>query len=424
MAAKKTQIAILGMGNVGTGLVELLRRNERLIESKSNVTLNIRRVLIRSPEKPRPVDRSLLTTDFEQIVKDPDISLVVELIGGIEPARTYILRSLEAGKNVVTANKAVLAAHGDELFSMAAKKGRTIGFEASVCGGIPLIRALTTGLVANRIEQICGILNGTCNFILTKMTQDGLAYAEALKRAQEQGLAEADPTLDVKGLDAAHKLLILAELCYQAKVSLEDLIVEGIDQIEAEDIRTAKEFGFVIKLVAIGQRQGEKLDLRVHPALISTNHPLSSVHNEFNAVLIKGDAIGEMIFYGKGAGSFPTASAVLSDVIEIARNPSLNGFWSSRPKAQPSALEAESRFYLRFPIYDLPGVIGLITTALGNHQISITHAQATLVPERGSRGSVKIITHKTREGKLRQALVEVSRLPVLTSKPIALRILE
>lgn len=422
--ARATRIGILGMGNVGSGLVELLRRNARLIETKSNVSLEIRRVLVRNPDKPRPVDRSLLTTRIEDVIQDPEIGLVVELIGGIEPARTFILQALEAGKNVVTANKAVLAAHGDELFGMAAKKGRTIGFEASVCGGIPIIRALTAGLVANRIEQLCGILNGTCNYVLTRMTQDGLSYAEALRKAQEGGLAEADPTLDVKGVDAAHKLVILAELCYQAKVGLDDMIVEGIETIEAEDIRTAREFGFVIKLVAVGQRQGEKLDLRVHPALISTNHPLSGVHNEYNAVMIRGDAIGEMIFYGKGAGSFPTASAVLSDVIDIARNPSLNGFWASRPRAEPAALEAESRFYLRFPIYDLPGVIGLITTALGNHQISITHAQATLVTDRTGRGSVKIITHKTREGKLRQALVEISRLPVLTQRPIALRILE
>jgi homoserine dehydrogenase len=421
---KPVNIGILGLGTVGTGLVELIKRNSRIIEEKSDVSLQVRRALVKEKTKTRPLEEKLVTTDADEIFKDPDIGIVVELMGGIEPARTYILKALDSGKSVVTANKAVLAAHGDELFSAAAQNKCQIGFEASVCGGIPIIRALTSGLIANRIDMLCGILNGTTNYILTKMTEEGLSYETALKQAQELGLAEPDPTFDVKGIDTAHKLLILSELTFQTKALIDEIIVEGIDRLEQEDIKTAREFGFVVKLVAIGRRDGEKLDLRVHPALISTGHPLSSVRNEFNAVLVKGDAIGEMIFYGKGAGSLPTASAVLSDVVEIARNPHSNGVWNTGKSAKLSLLEAESRYYLRFPIYDLPGVIGLITTALGNHNISITHAQATLVKDKGSQGNVKIVTHKASESAIRKALTEIGRLPVLNGKPIAVRIFE
>lgn len=421
---RTVNLGILGMGNVGRGLVELLRRNARLIEEKSDVTLNIRRVLVRDPEKSRPVNPSILTTEPERVICAPEIEIVVELIGGIEPARTFIAKALESGKNVVTANKAVLAAHGRDLFPLAAKHRRQLGFEASVCGGIPIIRALTSGLVANRIEQLCGILNGTTNYILTQMTEKGIDYAEGLRQAQERGLAEADPSLDVRGLDSAHKLLILAALCYRARPALDDLIVEGIEHIDQEDVQATKELGFVIKLVAIAQREDDKLDLRVHPALISMGHPLSGVRNEYNAVLLRGDAIGEMIFYGRGAGSFPTASAVLSDVVEIARNPDMSPVWTSRPPAEVAILEFSSRYYLRFPIFDVTGVIGLITTALGNHEIGISHAQATLEKQDPRWGNVKIITHRVPEKRLRRALTEISRLPVLRARPIALRILE
>lgn len=421
---KPVNIGILGLGTVGTGLVELIKRNSRIIEEKSDVSLQVRRALVKEKSKTRPLEEKLVTTEADEIFKDPDIGIVVELMGGIEPARSYILKALDSGKSVVTANKAVLAAHGDELFSAAAQNKCQIGFEASVCGGIPIIRALTSGLIANRIDMLCGILNGTTNYILTKMTEEGLSYDMALKQAQELGLAEPDPSFDVKGIDTAHKLLILSELTFQTKALIDEIIVEGIDRLDQEDIRTAREFGFVVKLVAIGRRDGDKLDLRVHPALISTGHPLSSVRNEFNAVLVKGDAIGEMIFYGKGAGSLPTASAVLSDVVEIARNPHSNGVWNSGKSAKLSLLEAESRYYLRFPIYDVAGVIGLITTALGNHHISITHAQATLVKDKGNHGNVKIVTHKASESAIRKALTEIGRLPVLNGKPIAVRIFE
>jgi homoserine dehydrogenase len=422
--ARPVSIGILGLGTVGTGLVELIKRNARLIEEKSDVALSVRRALVKEKAKARPLDEKLVTTVVDEVFNDPEISIVVELIGGIEPARTFILRALEAGKSVVTANKAVLAAHGDELFAAAAKNRRQIGFEASVCGGIPIIRALSGGMIANRIDMLCGILNGTTNYILTRMQEEGLPYAAALRQAQELGLAEADPTLDVKGIDTAHKLLILSELAFQTKASIDEILVEGIDHLDQEDIRTARDFDFVVKLVAVGRREGDRLDLRVHPALISNGHPLSSVRNEFNAVLVKGDATGEMIFYGKGAGSLPTASAVLSDIVEIARNPSSNGSWVPGRSAKLSPVEGESRYYLRFPIHDLPGVIGLITTALGNHQVSITHALATLVRDKNNYGNVKIVTHRTRESTIRKALTEIGRLPILTARPIAVRIFE
>lgn len=420
--AHTVTVGLLGLGNVGGGLIELVRRNSAVIAERSGVEIRIKRALVRDTTRPRPVHREFLTTRPEEILDDPEIDVVVEVMGGIEPARKLLLQAIERGKSVVTANKAVLALYGDEIFQAASDRRCRIGFEASVCGGIPIIRALTEGLVANRIEQLCGIVNGTTNYILTKMHEEGLPFADALRRAQELGLAEPDPTLDVKGIDAAQKLVILAGLAFHVKASVQEIGVEGIDTLDVEDIRTAKEFGYTIKLVALGQKQGEQIDLRVHPALIPNTHPLANVRHEYNAVFLRGDAIGEMVFYGRGAGSLPTASAVLSDIVQIAHAPSLNG-WRYHRRVRSTPVESDSRYYLRFPIYDLPGVIGLITTALGNHGISITHALATL-REDPRLGNVKILTHRAAAGVLRRALDEIARLPVLHGKPVAIRILE
>lgn len=415
-------VGLLGLGNVGGGLIELVRRNSAVIAERSGIEIKIKKALVRDIARPRPVHKDFLTTNPDDILNDKEIDVVVEVMGGIEPARTLLLKAIEKGKNVVTANKAVLAGHGDEIFQAASDKRCRIGFEASVCGGIPIIRALTNGLVANRIEQLCGIVNGTTNYILTRMHEEGLSFRDALRRAQDLGLAEPDPTLDVKGIDAAQKLVILADLAFHAKATVDGITVEGIDTLDVEDIRTAKEFGYTIKLVALGQKQADRIDLRVHPALIPNTHPLANVRNEYNAVFLRGDAIGEMVFYGRGAGSLPTASAVLSDIVEIAHAPSLNG-WRFQKKTRTALVESESRYYLRFPIYDLPGVIGLITTALGNHKISITHALATLQPD-PKMGNVKILTHKVTEGVLKRALGQVARLPVLNGKPVAIRIFD
>lgn len=419
--SKPARLGLLGLGTVGSGLVEIVRKNAASIEKRSGVRLEIVRALVKSPGKARPLPLEQVVLDAESIFNDPGIDIVVEVMGGIEPAKGYILRALEAGKSVVTANKAVLAAHGAEIFQKAKDTGKQLGFEASVCGGIPIIRALSSGMIANEVDELVGILNGTSNYILTRMYKDKLSFEEALRLAQVNGLAEADPTFDVEGIDAAHKLIVLTELTFQTKATLDDLEREGITQIEPVDIKVADEFGFVIKPVAVARRQGDALDLRVHPALVPFEHPLGPVSDEFNAVMVKGDATGEMIFHGKGAGSLPTASAVMSDIIEIARNPSSGVMWNPTKSRRVNHLEGRSRYYLRFPIHDRSGLIGKIATVLGNYGISITHALARL---NNGTGNVMIVTHETSETEVCRALAEITAAGVLSGEPLSLRILE
>ncbi len=415
-------LGIMGLGTVGQGLVELVRRNSSLIEQKSAVKINIKKVLVNDRTKERSVGRDLITFEPDEVLDDKGIDCVVELIGGIDPAFDFVSRAIENNKHVVTANKALLAAHGRDIFEAASDKGVHVGFEASVCGGIPIIRALTSGLIANRIEFLCGIVNSTTNFILTKMADEAISFQDALKQAQQAGFAEADPSLDVKGYDAAQKLLILSTIAFGITIDPERVGVEGIESVDIEDIRTARELGFEVKLVAVSRSSGGQTDLRVEPSFLPKTHPLANVRNEYNGVLVKGDAIGEMIFYGKGAGSLPTASAVMSDIIEIARNPKSESVRVTRQQYVPSDVEA--RCYLRFPILDVPGVIGLIATALGNHSISISHAVATLEKDKRGHGHVKIVTHKARNSMIQRAIGEISRLPVLTGKPVLFRILD
>ena len=415
----KTQtVALLGCGTVGRGLVELIRRNRSLIAERSGVDLEISKILVRDLAKDRGgVDRSLLTTRPEEAVAN-GADVVVEVIGGLEPARQFILDAIDAGKHVVTANKALLADCGPELFRRAAARNVRIGFEASVGGGIPIVRALSSGLAGNRIERICGILNATCNVVLTRMAEDGLSFVAALAEAQAAGFAEADPTLDVDGIDAAQKLQILAGLAFGRSLDRDSVRVEGIRAIEEEDLRAAESLGFVLRHIAVGRDLGATLDLRVHPALLPKDHPLAHVRHENNAVLLKGDAVGEMIFHGRGAGAAPTASAVLSDIIDLARN---GADHAPRPPAGglAAAADPESEHYFRFPVIDAPGVIGLIATALGNRGISISHASACLVPGKRDRGSVKILAHACRAGAVKRAVDEIARLPVLTGRPVA-----
>lgn len=420
---RKVRLGLLGCGVVGGGLVELLRRNREIVARRSGLDLDVRRVLVRDPRKERPCDRSIVTTEPDAVLGDRDIDVVVEVMGGIEPARSYLSRAIDARKNVVTANKALLADSGGELFRRAAERRVRIGFEASVCGGIPIIRAIAGGLVGDRISSIAGIVNGTCNFILTRVAEEGRTFAEALAEAQRRGFAEADPSLDLDGRDAAQKLQLLAELAFGTPLAGARFPVEGIRPLEEEDVRAAGELGYVLKHVAIGRDCGDALDLRVHPALLPRTHPLAHVRDEFNGVVLRGDAVDEMVFIGKGAGALPTASAVLSDVIGIAGS----GSEPPRPcvtRAKPVAADVESEFYIRFPILDVPGVIGLITTALGNRGVSISHAAARLDPARPGRGSVRILAHRCRESVLRKSVEEIARLPVLTGRPVTLRILE
>jgi homoserine dehydrogenase len=424
---KQVRIGLLGCGTVGSGLVELIKRNREVVAHRAGVEVVVRRVLVRDPRKERPVLASLLTTDPDAVVGAKDVDVVVELMGGIDPAKDYVLRALGARKHLVTANKALLARAGGELFRRAAEQRVRIGFEASVCGGIPIIRALSAGLVGNRIHALVGIVNGTCNYILTKMTEERCLFAKALVEAQRLGFAEADPSLDLDGHDAAQKLQLLAELAFDVILDHTKFPVEGIRHVEGEDIKTAKELGYVVKHLAIGKDLGDSLDLRVHPALLPNVHPLAHVRDEFNSVLLRGDAVDEMIFTGKGAGSLPTASAVLSDIIEIARSGDAEhgeAWHLPTGKQKPLAPDITCKYYLRFPIKDVPGVIGQITMALGNRGISISHASASLAEGKPGFGNVKIVAHDCKESALRKALEEVGKLPVLAGKPVVLRIFE
>ena len=424
---RSVALGLLGCGTVGSGLVELLERNKTLIADRTGLEIVIRRVLVRDPRKERPLDPTLLTTDPAAILDAKDVDLVVELMGGVEPAKAHVIRALRNRKSVVTANKALMAACGSELLRLAAEQRVWLGFEASVCAGIPILRALEAGLVGNRISMLVGIVNGTTNFMLTKMGEEHWSFAKALVEAQRRGFAEADPTLDLDGIDSAQKLQLLAEIAFGVRLDGRKFPVEGIRHVEDEDLRTAAELGFVVRHLAIAKDLGATLDLRVHPALLPKTHPLAHVRDEFNSVLVRGDAIDEMIFTGKGAGALPTASAVLADVIEIARDGAADKgpSWHIPNKDEkPLAPDLECRYYLRFPIKDVPGVIGMITTALGSAGISISHAAATLVEGKPDLGNVKILAHRTKESALRKALAEIAKLPVLASKPVVLRIFE
>jgi len=428
---KTINIGLMGFGTVGTGVVKLLAEQAALLEHRVGAFLRLKRIADRHPDAPRPVqvDPKILTPDPEQVIKDPSVDIVVELLGGITPTREFCLEALKRGKHLVTANKALLATHGLELFEAASKSRVDLGFEASVCGGIPIIRALREGLVANRITSIVGIVNGTCNYILTKMTQEGRSFQEVLQEAQGEGYAEADPSLDVDGIDAAHKLQILASIAYRSYVDLSSIYVEGIRTIDPSDIRYAKELGYRVKLLAIAKEVGGELEVRVHPALIPEDHLLASVSGVFNAVLIEGNAAGSLIFYGQGAGQMPTASAVVSDIVEIAQNivhqrPSRPPHLPEITAAQVSLREMErlrTCYYLRVMAIDKPGVLSKISGILGGHNISIA---SVIQKGRREQSAVPVVmmTHEASEGDMRKALAEIDRLDVVTGRTVCLRV--
>ena len=319
---KEIQVGLIGFGTVGTGVVRILLEKESLLQSLVGAPLKLKRIADLDLNRDRGISipNGLLVNKADEILNDPDISMVVELVGGLEPARSFILKALEKGKHVVTANKALLAHKGDEIFQKAEDCKLDVGFEASVCGGIPVILTLQQGLVANEIESILGIFNGTSNYILTRMTEEGLPYSEALKEAQQKGYAEADPTLDVEGMDTVHKLSILMHLAYGSPLIPEVIFVEGITRIGALDIAFAREFGYSIKLLAICRKEGDLLEARVHPTMIPKGHMLASVQGAYNALFIRGDSVGDVLLYGQGAGMMPTGSAVVSDLVNMGRN--------------------------------------------------------------------------------------------------------
>jgi len=430
---KTINIGLIGFGTVGTGVVKLLKGQAPLLERRLAARLRLKRIADLDLTKPRDVevDPKILTTDAREIIEDPAIDIVIELIGGTTAAREVSLAALRSGKHLVTANKALLATHGLELFRAAAEKRVDLGFEATVCGGIPIIRAVREGLVANRIHSIEGIVNGTCNYILTKMTELGAPFAEVLKEAQDQGYAEANPSLDIDGIDAAHKLQILASIAYGGSVDLSAIHVEGIRGIDPDDIQYAKELGYRVKLLAIAKETDGEIEVRVHPTLIPEDHLLASVGGVFNAVYIVGDATGSLMFYGRGAGQLPTASAVVSDVVEIAQNILYQR--PSRPshipaiageglKIRPMA-EVRTRYYLRVMAVDKPGVLSKVSGILGSHDISIA---SVIQKGRHARASVPVVmmTHEAVEGAMRRALAEIDALDVASGRTVCLRVEE
>ena len=427
--SKTINIALLGLGTVGQGIVNVLKENNHEISQKVGFPINIKTVLVRNIEKAKAFDASLnLTTDFSDIINDAEINIVVEVMGGENPARQYMLQALQAKKHVITANKDVVALHGREMFEAATAHKVDFMFEASVGGGIPIIRPLKQCLTANKITEVMGIVNGTTNYMLTKMSNEGMDYTQVLKEAQEKGYAESDPTADVGGLDAARKLAILSSIAFNTKVSLNDVYVEGITKITPDDIKYAKELGYVVKLLAIAKDNVDNgIEVRVHPAFISNKHPLSSVNDVFNAIYINGNAVGEAMFYGRGAGSLPTASAVVADVIDVARN--IVHDMSGRilctcfeDKKIASIDESISSYYIRLLVKDEPGVLALIAGAFGDQKVSLS--SVIQKQKLNNQAELVLLTGAISDVNIQKALTNIKSLNVVTEVYNVIRVEE
>lgn len=433
MNEKKVNVGLIGFGTVGTGVAKLILEGGDRIAAKTGIRLSLACVVDLDIDTPRPVTLpDGILTDDVQALTDESIDVVIELIGGTGYARTLQLDMLRAGKHVVTANKALLAEHGEELYMTACEAKRCIAFEASCAGGIPIVSAVRTGLAANEIEGMYGILNGTCNYILSNMTAKGTDFAETLAQAQSKGYAEADPTLDINGGDSTHKLAILGSLAFGFEITLDDIHREGIETVSIEDIRNGQELGYTLKLLAIGQKQENgKVSLRVHPAFILNDCALARVEGPFNAVSVFGNAVGEVMFYGRGAGMMPTASAVVSDLIDVAMGNSCNTFEHTQilPKAQAVDRiepidECISRFYIRVMAKDHPGVMATCTKILANHDISISGALQHEAKAPHTSVPVVITTHETQERNMMAAIKELEDSHVITDQPHCIRIVD
>jgi homoserine dehydrogenase len=431
---EKIKVGLIGFGTVGSGVVKILQKNSRLIENRMGAKIVLKRIADIDLKTDRGVrlGPGSLTTKADEVIKDPEIDIVMELMGGIEPAKTFILRAIQNRKHIVTANKALLALHGDEIFRAAQRYGVDVNFEASVGGGIPLIRSIKEGLVANRIHSIFGILNGTSNYILSKMTNEGKSFKEVLKEAQERGYAETDPTYDVEGIDAAHKLAILTRLAYGTSIQFKEIFIGGISEIMPLDIQFSREFGYRIKLLAITKIDNGKIEARVHPTMIPEGHLLSTVEGVFNAIYIKGDATGPTLFYGQGAGQMPTGSAVVSDLVELGRNLLVKAHGRRVPllSFQESAIEkiplkrmveVVMPFYMRFSALDQPGVLSKISGILGKNGISIA---SVIQKGRQMNGAVPVVmmTHEAKEENVHRALREIDKLNVILGKTMVIRV--
>ena len=412
---KKVKIAILGFGNVGTGVWRILQENRKEIVKRSNYEIEVAKILVKNINKKRDINvpNGLLTDNIDDIINDESIKIVVELIDGTKEAKEYMIRAMKAKKHIVTANKLVIANWSEELFKTAEKENVLFYYEASVAGGIPIIREINESLTANRIEQIIGIINGTTNYILSKMTMDEISFDESLREAQEKGYAEADPTSDVDGFDAVYKLAIMSSLAFGTKVDHDCIYREGIRSISDIDIEYAKKLGYTIKLLAIAKEENNKLELRVHPTLIPSSHPMANVGDAFNAIMIKGNAVGELMLYGQGAGALPTGSAVIGDIISILRNnvnPSdlLDLSDKADFKEVKKSEENESEFYIRLNVKDTVGVLGDTAEIFGKNNVSIMSVTGDV--RHDDHGPLGFITHKSSEKNIRNSLKKIKEL--------------
>ena len=431
---RKISVGIIGFGTIGSGVVKILQDNSDIIKKRLGVIVEVIKIadLDITTDRGIKVNPKILTTDAQEVINHPEVNVIVELIGGYEPARSLILQAINAGKHVVTANKALLAKHGSEIFSISEDQQVSIGFEAAVGGAIPIIRAIRESFVANKIYSIEGIVNGTANYILSKMSDEHCSFDLALKEAQEKGFAEADPTFDIEGIDSAHKIAILSQLAYGTPVKFEDITIQGISSITIHDIECAREFGYRVKLLAISKFDGDFVDIRIHPAMIPQSNPMANVNGVLNAVRVCDDLMEENILIGHGAGSLPTGSAVIADIIEIARD-ILSG---SKLRVPPQSFQnieiktipilniesIDSEYFLRFSVLDNPGVLSRISGILGQHSIGI---QSVIQKGRCNEGGgvpLIMMTHRANEKNIQLALREIDELEVVCEKPNFIRV--
>ncbi len=418
--------ALLGIGTVGMGVYKLLERRKKELPYKIGGELSIRRVLVKNLSKKREgIPEDILTDDFQGILSDPKIQIVIELMGGIEPARTYILEALRAGKHVVTANKDLMAKHGRELMEEAERHGCDLQFEAAVAGGIPIIRPLKECLAGNEITEVMGIVNGTTNYILTKMTEEGLDFDDALRKAQELGFAEADPTADIEGLDAGRKMAILASIAFHSRVTFDDVDIKGITKITAKDIQYAREFGYTLKLLGVARNTDNEMEVGVFPMMIPSTHPLAGVKDAFNAVFVHGDAVDDAMFQGKGAGEFPTASAVVGDLIAVARNMQYDccgriGCSCYKDLPMKAFGESRHRYFIRLIVEDRTGILAGVAGVLGNNNVSINQ----VIQKAAVNGVAElvVITDKVENRHLKDALVIFGQMSMIREVASVIRV--
>jgi homoserine dehydrogenase len=418
-------IGQIGCGTVGSGVISILRDNADTISRRTGCRIAVKRVAVKDLSDPRYVELpdEIITTDAADIIRDPEIEIVVEVMGGIEPARTLVLEAINSGKNIVSANKELMSTHGGEILRAAEEKGVDVAYEASVGGGIPILLPLKQSLAGNEIDQILGIVNGTTNYVLTRMTEEGLSFSEAVAKAQSLGYAEADPSADVEGRDAAAKVAILASMAFNSRVTLDDVYAEGIASITTDDINFARDLGYVIKLLAVAKDEPDGISVRVHPTMIPDDHPLVAVRDENNAIFVSGDAVGELMFYGKGAGSLPAASAVVGDVISISRNMltggRLVGCTCFHAKPIKSIADVVCRYFMIFEVPDQPGVLARIAGVFGENGVSI---KSVIQHGMGKEARIVLITHAVREESIRATIRGLEELEAVNRIASVIRV--